>query len=334
MSVLIDNQIFHLQKFGGISSYHQSIYDQMPDWVKMLEKPKEISKIGAIKSNFERDFFLQKKYEVIHETYFFPAFFTTNKTSRIVTVHDLIHEDLYKQTYRVTKTLKRNQLNRADVIICVSDFTKERVLCNYPFVKTKRIEVIPHGINYGFWSGKDKANESGEYRKLGIDHYFVFVGHRHGYKNFQYVLDAFNSLPSLKKPNLVCVGGAHPSVKEMINIKKHIHPANFIHLANISQIELRAIYRGSMGFINPSKYEGFGLTNLEALSAGCRCLVSDIPVFREILNGTVEYLDLSKPCDLAEKLTKSNQASVSTPSIRDWQDAAKQYVDLYKDYVK
>ena len=37
--------------------------------------------------------------------------------------------------------------------------------------------------------------------------------------------------------------------------------------------------------------EGFGLTNLEAMSSGCPVLCSKIPIFQEVLSEACEYVD-------------------------------------------
>ena len=42
----------------------------------------------------------------------------------------------------------------------------------------------------------------------------------------------------------------------------------------------------------PSLYEGFGLPVIEAMQEGCPCLLSDIPVFREIASDCAEFLPL------------------------------------------
>lgn len=43
-------------------------------------------------------------------------------------------------------------------------------------------------------------------------------------------------------------------------------------------------------FLNPSRGESFGMTNLEALAHGCRLICSDLPVFREVAGGAGCYV--------------------------------------------
>ena len=51
--------------------------------------------------------------------------------------------------------------------------------------------------------------------------------------------------------------------------------------------------------------EGFGLTPLEAMYFNCPVVCSDIPIFREILADSCEYIDPNDPKNLKERLKKS-----------------------------
>jgi len=59
----------------------------------------------------------------------------------------------------------------------------------------------------------------------------------------------------------------------------------------IPREQLYDLYRGALGFIYPSTFEGFGLPVLEAMAAGVPVACSDIPPLREIAGSTVHYFD-------------------------------------------
>jgi glycosyltransferase involved in cell wall biosynthesis len=52
-------------------------------------------------------------------------------------------------------------------------------------------------------------------------------------------------------------------------------------------------------FVSPALYEPFGLSVLEAASAGCALLLSDIPTFRELWDGAAMFFDSRKTETLA-----------------------------------
>lgn len=91
--------------------------------------------------------------------------------------------------------------------------------------------------------------------------------------------------------------------------------------------------------IHPSKSEGFGFTPLEALSQGCPVIVSDIPVFRNNLEDSVEYFNLNNPSELSTKIEILNNPDARTYCIQkynhlapkfNWDDTATGYLELYQ----
>jgi hypothetical protein len=55
-------------------------------------------------------------------------------------------------------------------------------------------------------------------------------------------------------------------------------------MGRLSDDELDVLLRGSMFLIYMSLYEGFGLPIIEALMRNVTCLISDIPVFKELFD--------------------------------------------------
>jgi glycosyltransferase involved in cell wall biosynthesis len=62
-------------------------------------------------------------------------------------------------------------------------------------------------------------------------------------------------------------------------------------LGEISHDELRREMETAAIFVSPALYEPFGLSALEAASAGCALLLSDIPTFRELWDGAAMFFD-------------------------------------------
>jgi glycosyltransferase involved in cell wall biosynthesis len=62
------------------------------------------------------------------------------------------------------------------------------------------------------------------------------------------------------------------------------------------------LYSNTGVFVFPSFYEGFGLPPLEAMACGVPVVVSDIPVFREILGEAALFSDPHKPEEIANAI--------------------------------
>ncbi len=80
-------------------------------------------------------------------------------------------------------------------------------------------------------------------------------------------------------------------------------------LGFVSDAQLAWLYATSNLFVFASLDEGFGMPALEALHFGAPVLVSDIPVFREILGDHAQYV---APTDVAA-VTSAIDAMAHTP---------------------
>jgi glycosyltransferase involved in cell wall biosynthesis len=62
-------------------------------------------------------------------------------------------------------------------------------------------------------------------------------------------------------------------------------------IGDLSHTSLRARMQRAAIFASPARYEPFGLSVLEAASAGCALVLSDIPTFRELWSGAALFVD-------------------------------------------
>jgi glycosyltransferase involved in cell wall biosynthesis len=104
--------------------------------------------------------------------------------------------------------------------------------------------------------------------------------------------------------------------------------------------ELFRLYNQAYAFVFPSLEEGFGLPLLEAATAGCPVLCSDIAVFREIAGDSALYFDPRSK----ESFTGQVQTVLSGESRRDdliargtrnlkrfsWKEAARKTLETYR----
>jgi glycosyltransferase involved in cell wall biosynthesis len=64
-------------------------------------------------------------------------------------------------------------------------------------------------------------------------------------------------------------------------------------MGELAHSALRARMQRAAIFVSPARYEPFGLSVLEAASAGCALVLSDIPTFRELWSGAALFVDPS-----------------------------------------
>ena len=292
--ILFEGSIFLHQKIGGISNYIVELNERLKkhDVNSKIISMFSINEHLARKSSNKISFFKIKKIpkfcrkfffylndlfllfyikfykpDLVHFSYYNSKLIPKLKVPYVVTIYDLIHEKLDLNDKQFPKN---EMLNKAKHIICISNTTKNDLIERYS-VNPKKISTIFLGVN--------NTNTLKEKKEK----YILYVGDRKGYKNFESIIKAFGNSSFLKKDyKFICFGGDKFSLKEKlffdkIGIKKNL----FQEFGNDQY--LKKFYKNASLFVNTSLIEGFGLTNLEAMSFGCPVLCSEIPIFREIL---------------------------------------------------
>ena len=122
--------------------------------------------------------------------------------------------------------------------------------------------------------------------------YILYVGDRSRYKNFKNFIKAFSESKFLiQNYKIICYGGGKFNESEIesfknLNIKKNIK------YEEGDDNKLLNFYSNASLYVTLSKFEGFGLTLLEALKMKCPVVCSDIPVFKEIYRKSCKYVDI------------------------------------------
>lgn len=148
------------------------------------------------------------------------------------------------------------------------------------------------------------------------------------HKNHRRVLDA---LAQLKQQglaaNVVCTGalGDYRNAKIANEILETISLAGlreqFILLGAIPRADVFALHRQAICVLNPSLFEGYGLSVAEARAVGKRVLVSDLPALRELNVPCAEYFDPRDSRILATKMAQLWQDTLPGPDLQLEQNA-------------
>lgn len=146
------------------------------------------------------------------------------------------------------------------------------------------------------------------FRSFMRDKYFLYVGNAYPHKNLEMLLRAAGRA----SVNLVFVGRDDFFYKRL-----NIRPKT------VSDSQLANLYENAEALVFPSFMEGFGLPALEALVHGCPLIVSDIPLFHEILGDIPRYFNPHDEHALVECLKNPPQRSKS------FQEKAKNIIEKY-----
>lgn len=304
--VYLDGIIYKIQRYGGITTYFNEIergltkYDFNYYVLKYdLEKEKNPNTLN-VRSRFLERYLPIKGIpdnSLFHTSYY--RFSSNKKVKNIITLYDFTYEKYSKNPQKTIHIFqKKKALNKADLIFCISENTKNDLLYYYPSVKNKII-IVTH------------LAASASYKNLSIPFEFrnnnpkvLFVGARSGYKNFFEVVKA---LEQKKEFFLQIIGGGLLSLEEKSFLNKHLF-GRYEQLLNLDNDELNILYNHAFCLIYPSLYEGFGIPVLEAMSANCPVIASNISSIPEIAGNSAILLDKSEKEEIIQAI---NDLSIS-----------------------
>jgi glycosyltransferase involved in cell wall biosynthesis len=303
----MDEQIFAVQEFGGISRLFSELAQQFTsdpslgvdlqplrsrvinhhllddrDLATALEVTQARSHYDALWHYFAHG---RRKADIdlVHSTFYLPRGLADYPgVPMVMTVHDMIPEILPRTRRRLDfMTLKRRYVSQADHIICVSESTKDDLLRIYGDVGTP-ITVVYHGVDAGF-SPEVPAIEDFPAE------YVVFVGNRGAYKDAATLLRAFAQLhaefPSLE---LVFVGGG-PFTGEEARSIRGLGLGPEVHQVSLDEGQMASAYAHAVLCVFPSQYEGFGLPALEAMACGTPLVLANGSSLPEVGGDAASY---------------------------------------------
>jgi len=370
MKVLLDPQIFHSQRFGGISrlfvelwkysvnskevtidcpvvyteNYHLNESSLKPKNIfnilhgvhfKGVGRIKDILKSSSIKKTKQK--VERQQFDVFLSTYYNPYFLDNlGKKPFILTVYDMIHEIFPEYFPSDTKTVpqKRMLINCADRIIAISNQTKNDILKFYPNVSPDKIDVIYLSQTI-IDNGTVVENLPGNF--------VLFVGNRDAYKNFD--LFAESMVPFLKKDSsltIVCAGGGNLTVNENVMLQKLGIDKKIVQV-NYKDSELASFYKKARAFVFPSAYEGFGIPTLEAMKCGCPVILANSSCLPEVGGDAVLYFESNEKDSLSDVIDKIlNDESIRKELIQkglrqvnefSWEKTAEGYFNVIKNFA-
>ncbi len=235
--------------------------------------------------------------DAVHHTYYDKRFLSRFAgLKRVVTVHDMIPELFRDQIPRhVTHLDKWDFVEQADSIICVSSSTRDDLLQTYQGIKVP-VTVIPNAVDSRFMPGILKEVNT-------PSDYLLYVGGRENYKDFDVLLRAL-SLMRVRGSEipLVAVGGK-PTRSEISTIKQ-LGLEGLVLFPSVSDSVLPSLYSNARALVQSSRYEGFGLTPLEAMASGIPAIAANSSSMPEVGGEVVQYFEPGSAEDLAQQISR------------------------------
>ena len=247
----------------------------------------------------------------------------------VVTMHDAIfmrYPQLYSPTYRWLFERKvRYALRVADIVIAISEQTKQDLMCYFDADETK-IQVVYQGCSNIYRQTVSSQQVEDVKRRYDLpDKYLLYVGALEQRKNLHRLIEALR-LAGITIP-LVLVGAPSVYGEQLKRQAEQAH-VSLVFRHSIPQADLPAIYKGAELFVYPSIFEGFGIPILESMCVGTPVVTSTGSCFAEVGGKAALYANPLDPKEMALVLQTAFQDEALRERMR--RDGYKQ-ADLFTD---
>jgi glycosyltransferase involved in cell wall biosynthesis len=187
----------------------------------------------------------------------------------VLVMHDaavLREPEAYSRAYRAWHARAGLACARRAVgVITVSEFSR-RELVELGGLDPSRLTVIPGGVHARFTAQADPAPVA---RRLGLDRpYALMIATDDRRKNVEKLAPVATAL-ARQGMDVVWAGDRRPYFATAAAA------AGVRSVGYVDDADLPGLYAGARAFVLPSRYEGFGLTCLEAMACGTPVVAAD-----------------------------------------------------------
>ncbi len=268
---------------------------------------------------------------------------------RVVTIHDLwtLEPNPFqsREFQRLGRPALLRAIGRADGVITPSETVRLELVSRYPELGNKSW-AVSHGWQLDPLGPMEPLGEKITNFLKDPDPFVLSIGCLEIRKNHAVLLRALENTGG----RLVLVGAlgfGGDGVLELL--RRHPRRAAILHVPSATDIEVRALMARCRAYVQPSFAEGFGMPVLDAMHFGKPVVLSDIPVFHEIVGPLGRYFNpqdesaLTKilsdiladtladtlPDILSDILSAEESELVKRASRFTWDGAAQRLISIY-----
>lgn len=270
----------------------------------------------------------------------------------VVTVHDLSFVRMPEVLPRVKRAyltaLCRASTSQARRVIAVSRQTADDLIAAFGLASA-RIDVVPNGVSDHFAPAPGEDLAAFRRARRLPDRFLLYVGTLEPRKNLERLVRAYGrwrtANPADDDVALVLAGAQgwffetiFQTVREL-GLQDQVLFPGFVPAA-----ELPSWYRAALGFVYPSRFEGFGLPVLEAMASGTPVITSRAPALLEVAGDAALTVAADDEAGLADcinllvdqsalraELARRGLARAASYS---WARTARETVQVYEEAVR
>jgi len=156
-------------------------------------------------------------------------------------------------------------------------------LMHFLGVKPAQIRVVPLAAAEEFSLSETDRQARAARARIQYDirrPYVLYAGNHREHKNLRVLVEAWRRLPDAC--DLVITEDAPPGALDALIGSTRKDNGHIVRCGHVAQAALVDLYAGAIAAVQPSLYEGFGLSVLEAMAAGTPAIVARTPALVEL----------------------------------------------------
>lgn len=280
------------------------------------------------------------KFDVVHMSS--PAIVVPTKRPLVATIHDLMPLDQPewyppRQRWMFGRAL-RYAVDHAAALITPSEFVRKQVIDQLG-VEPARVTAVKEGVAPSLRATGPATATSGDRP------YVIAIGALIPRKNLDVLIDAVAELPpGAATPRLLIVGDGQERDRLQTRIDALPDPDGVRLLGRVEDDALGPLLRGAIGLVHPALVEGFGLTTIEAMSAGVPVVAAATGALPEVVGEAGVLLAPDDVAGWARAISKLASDEAWRGELRErglemaagytWQNAAAATYEIYAQVAR
>lgn len=236
----------------------------------------------------------------------------------VVVMHDaavLREPEAYSRAYRAWHAgLGLLCARRAVAVITVSQFSRTELI-ELAGLDPSRLSVIPGGVDARFTpeagtGAAGVAGAAGTARRLGLERpYVLTIATADRRKNVEKLAPVAAALAK-EGIEMVWAGDQRPYFQAAAAA------SGVRSVGYVPEADLPGLYAGARAFVLPSRYEGFGLTCLEAMACGTPVVAANRAALPETCGGAALLVDPDDPDALTDAVVTAARGDAVRRQLR------------------
>lgn len=285
---------------------------------------------------------MQEQFDIIHahDWLTFNAAIAAKRVSgKYMVVH--IHSTEFDRTggngvNQYVYDLERKGMEEADLVIAVSNYTKQKIVNNYQ-IPADKIKVVHNGVEFENYS-LEQVHSLKQKNKI-----VLYLGRLTLQKGPDYFIYAAKKVLEYEPNTIFVIAGGGDMEKFIIRKVAELGIADkFIFTGFLRGKDVHAAYKMADLYVMPSVSEPFGIAPLESLNQGTPVLISKQSGVSEVLTNClkVDFWDVNEMANKIVSVLKYDslrrtlqENGVAEVKKFNWETPARRCIDIYNELV-